>query len=165
MRSRNPVVVEPRALSESEAKKVLSRNHVGRIAFSFHDRVDIRPIGYVFRDGWLFGSTSPGQKLVTMPHNPWVALEADEVHDQFNWTSVVVHGALYELDEDGSEFHRRAREFAIRLLRTTDPVALTAQDSTPGHDEIFGIALHSITGRQCGEPFRFERRDRLNQPA
>jgi hypothetical protein len=165
MRSLNPVVSEIRDLTESEAKKVLSRNHVGRIAFSFHDRVDIRPIGYVFRDGWLFFRTSPGEKLVTMRHNPWVAFEVDEIHDRLNWASVVVRGALYELDEDGSEFHRRARDFAIRLLRTVEPSALTPDDSTPSRTRIFGISVHVVTGRQCTSSVRFDRIQRLGQRA
>jgi len=36
-----------RALDEEESQAILSRNHVGRIAYSFHDRDDIEPIHYV----------------------------------------------------------------------------------------------------------------------
>jgi nitroimidazol reductase NimA-like FMN-containing flavoprotein (pyridoxamine 5'-phosphate oxidase superfamily) len=165
MRSRNPAVPELGALSESEAKRVLSRNHVGRIAFSFHDRVDVCPIGYVFRDGWLFGRTSPAEKVVTERNNQPVAFEVDEVSNQLNWTSVVVQGALYELDEDGSEFHRRARDFAIRLLRSVDPAALTSDDPAPSRTEVFGIAIRSISGRRCRTSSRFEMAERIDQPA
>lgn len=165
MRSRNPALPELRALSESEAKRVLSRNHVGRIAFSFHDRVDVRPIGYVFLDGWLFGRAFPAEKVVTERNNQSVAFEVDEVRDQLSWTSVVVHGTLYELDQDGSEFHRRARDFAIRLLRSVDPAALTSDDPAPSRTEVFGIAVQSISGRQCRTYSRFETPERIDQPA
>lgn len=55
------------------------RNRVGRLAFSFRDRVDIEPLHYVFRGGWLYGRPSPGSKLQTLRHNPWVAFEVDEI--------------------------------------------------------------------------------------
>src|SRR6266498_5822548 len=57
-----------RELTEDEIQALLTRNHVGRIAFSFHDRVDIRPIHYVYRDNWLYGRTQPSDKLVTLRH-------------------------------------------------------------------------------------------------
>jgi nitroimidazol reductase NimA-like FMN-containing flavoprotein (pyridoxamine 5'-phosphate oxidase superfamily) len=42
-----------RILARDEAGTVLARNHVGRMAFSLHDRVDIEPIHYVYDTGWL----------------------------------------------------------------------------------------------------------------
>ena len=40
-----------RELTAAETDALLERNHVGRIAYSFHDRVDIEPIHYVYADG------------------------------------------------------------------------------------------------------------------
>src|SRR4051794_12288615 len=62
-----------RDLTKEECESVLACNHVGRMAYSFHDAVDIRPIHYVFDDTWLFGRTSPGDKLVTLQHHQWIA--------------------------------------------------------------------------------------------
>ena len=56
-----------------------SRAHVGRLAFTFHDRVDIEPISHVYSEGWVYARTSPGTKLTTVKHHPWVAFEVDEV--------------------------------------------------------------------------------------
>jgi nitroimidazol reductase NimA-like FMN-containing flavoprotein (pyridoxamine 5'-phosphate oxidase superfamily) len=39
-----------RELTDDEIHALLSRNHVGRLAFSHHDRVDIRPIHYVYAE-------------------------------------------------------------------------------------------------------------------
>ena len=52
-------------LSRDEAVAILMRNEVGRLAYSFHDSVDIRPIHYVYDDGWLFGRTSVEQHQAT----------------------------------------------------------------------------------------------------
>ena len=68
-----------RELSNSECRTLLGRHSVGRIAFSFHDRVDIQPIHYAVSGDWLYGRTSRGSKYLTLAHNPWCAFEVDEV--------------------------------------------------------------------------------------
>src|SRR6476620_8514797 len=68
-----------RELPRDEIEEMLLRNKVGRLAFSFHDRVDIQPIHYVYERGWLYGRTSEGEKMATLQHNQWVAFEIDEI--------------------------------------------------------------------------------------
>ncbi|MEO7042035.1 MAG: pyridoxamine 5'-phosphate oxidase family protein, partial [Gemmatimonadaceae bacterium] len=91
-----------RELSRLEIEEILARNHVGRIAFTLHDRVDIEPIHYVFDAGWIYGRTSQGTKLSTIEHHRWVAFEVDEVKELFHWRSVVIKGAFYLIDPDTS---------------------------------------------------------------
>jgi uncharacterized protein len=81
-----------RALRGNESQALLARNRVGRIAFSFHDRVDIEPVHYVYKAPWLFGRTSAGAKLLALAHKRWCAFGTDEVTGLFNWESVVVKG-------------------------------------------------------------------------
>ncbi len=104
-------VPEIRSLEAGESREFLARHRVGRIAYSFHDRVDIEPISYVYEDGWIYVRTSMGTKLSRLAHQPWCAFEVDEVHGIFDWTSVVVHGSLHLLDpETGSDSYMRALE-------------------------------------------------------
>lgn len=42
------VLPTTRAMRGDEAEALLTRNHVGRIAFSLHDRVDMEPLHYVY---------------------------------------------------------------------------------------------------------------------
>ena len=135
------------ALSRGECERVLARNNVGRLAFSFHDRVDIEPIHYVFADGWLYGRTSPGSKLVPMAHNHWVAFEVDEIDDLFQWRSVVVHGAFYPVSPDGPEREAAAWEAAIVLLRRIVPETWTRADPVAFRTVVFRIHIDSMTGR------------------
>jgi nitroimidazol reductase NimA-like FMN-containing flavoprotein (pyridoxamine 5'-phosphate oxidase superfamily) len=132
-------------LSRSDCEALLARHHVGRIAFSFKDRVDIEPISYVFRDGWLYGRTSEGAKLTTVEHSRWVALEVDEVDGPFEWRSVVVHGALYRLSPDVSTEEEIER--AIRLLRGALPEMGTEADPAPFRKVLFRIHVDEIRGR------------------
>ena len=60
-------------LDERSSRAFLARNHVGRIAYSLHDQIDIQPIHYVYDDQWLVGRTQIGSKLATLSHHPWCA--------------------------------------------------------------------------------------------
>jgi nitroimidazol reductase NimA-like FMN-containing flavoprotein (pyridoxamine 5'-phosphate oxidase superfamily) len=136
-----------RALSRAECDQLLGRNHVGRLAFSFHDRVDIEPVHYIHADGWLHGRTSPGTKLSTLLHNPWVAFEVDEVRGLHDWRSVIVHGAVYLPDPEGSTSDRSAYESSLELIRHLIPRALDEGDPTPWREVIFRIHVNEVTGR------------------
>lgn len=143
-----------RALERAEIDAVLRRNRVGRIAFSLHDRVDVEPIHYVYDGEWIYGRTSPGEKLSTLAHNHWIAFEVDEVAGTFDWRSVVVHGGFYILDRDGSTLEREAWERAIGLLRALVPEALTDTDPARFRTKLFRIHVDGATGRTAIPPAR-----------
>ena len=134
-----------RELTPDEAHALLAAQHVGRLAFTLHDRVDIEPISYVSDGEWIFGRTSMGTKLSTLLHHPWCAFEVDEIRDQFDWASVVVKGTFYLLDpESGStDTYRRAE----RLLAKLVPGTFSAHDPVPQRDIVFGIFAQEVTGR------------------
>ena len=134
-------------LPPDDALSLLERHHVGRLAFTFHDRVDIEPISYWFDDGWVYARTSPGTKLTVVQHNPWVAFEVDEVESRFDWRSVVIHGTIYFLDAQGGDRDREAYAAALQLMRAVDADVLTAADATPHRTTLFRIHADQIIGR------------------
>jgi uncharacterized protein len=148
-------------LSREEGLRLLAAQRVGRIAFSFHDRVDIEPIAYVYDDGWIYARTSPGTKLTTVRHHPYVAFEIDDIRGAGDWRSVVVHGTIYFLDPEpdrepdpargiaGGTADRQAHAHALRVLRTLDPAALTAGDATPYRHQLFRIHVDQLTAREA----------------
>jgi nitroimidazol reductase NimA-like FMN-containing flavoprotein (pyridoxamine 5'-phosphate oxidase superfamily) len=119
-------------LPAADTLELLMRHHVGRLAFTFHDRVDIEPISYLFNDGWVYARTSPGTKLSIVRHNPWVAFEVDEVEG---------------LDPRGGDDDREAYAAALGLMRTVDADVLTAADSAPHRSTLFRIHADQIIGR------------------
>jgi hypothetical protein len=133
-------------LSRDEAVELLARSRFGRLAFTFHDRVDIEPISYVLSDDWLYVRTSPGTKLTVVQHHPWVAFEVDEIRSRVEWRSVVVHGTIYFLDPD-REGDRRDYETAVKVLRSVDADALTASDATPQRQVLFRIHVDDVVGK------------------
>jgi len=152
-----PAGAHIRELSRSEIDTFLGRNHVGRLAFSFRDRVDIRPIHYVYKDGWIYGCTSKGSKLETIAHNMWVAFEVDEVVATFDWRSVVIQGAFYVVSPissphpdptDTSIQEDPAFNQAIAALRSFLPDMMLASDPTPFRHTVFRIHLDEVSGRE-----------------
>lgn len=138
-----------RELDASEAHELLERHHVGRIAYSFHDRVDIEPISYVFADGAIYLRTEPGSKLETLAHAPWVAFEVDEVSGPFDWRSVVVHGTIYLVSETGSPSAREAYRAAVNQLRKLTPAALTDADPVPARRIVLKLHIDRVSGREA----------------
>ena len=136
-----------RALSPAECNELLARHNVGRMAFSFHDRVDIQPIHYVFADGALYCRTSPGGKLTTLAHNRWVAFEVDEIEDVFNWQSVVVHGTFEELENSGVPERISLYKRAVDLMKTVVPHTFEEGDPVEFRTVLFRIVVREVSGR------------------
>lgn len=134
-----------RELTRGECDELLARNHVGRIAFSYHDHVDIEPIHYVYDSGWVYGRTGDGTKLRTLAHNRWLAFETDEVTALFDWRSVVIKGALYILEKGGALGDEYAH--AVELMRKLNPAVLTESDPAPERTVLFRIHADQVTGR------------------
>lgn len=136
-----------RDLTPAEIERVLTRNHVGRIAFAFRGHPDIEPIHYVYDAGWIYGRTAPGTKLSTLVHHPWVAFEVDEIEGLFDWTSVVARGTVYLIDAEGSTQDREIHARAVHLLRELIPETLASDDPTPSRRALFRVHLDEVTGR------------------
>jgi nitroimidazol reductase NimA-like FMN-containing flavoprotein (pyridoxamine 5'-phosphate oxidase superfamily) len=138
------------ALSRDECLALLNRHAVGRIAYAFHDRVDIQPVHYVQSEGWLYGRTSEGSKLDTIAHNRWVAFEVDEVRGTFDWASAVVHGAFYRLDPEApAQAEREHAARAAALLENVVPNTLSLGDPVPFRTVLFRVHVDEVTGRRA----------------
>lgn len=138
-----------RELDAAECTAILARHHVGRLAFSRKDRVDIEPIHYVFDEGWLYGRTQPGTKLEVITHNRWIAFEVDEIDALFDWRSVVVKGGFYLLRADGGPHETEAYEKGLAILRRLIPETLTANDPLPDRAIVFRINIDELFGREA----------------
>lgn len=141
------ITFEPLDRAASEA--LLRRNHTGRVAYTFRDRLDIEPITYVYADDFIWGRTSPGTKLTMLQHNPFVAVEVDEIESAVDWRSVVVHGTVYFLSPEGGDRERDAYQTALEYVRSVYADALGERDFAPSRTVLFRIHADAIDGRMA----------------
>jgi nitroimidazol reductase NimA-like FMN-containing flavoprotein (pyridoxamine 5'-phosphate oxidase superfamily) len=78
-----------------------------------------------------------------------VAFEVDEVHDIFDWRSVVAHGTVYLLAAQGAEAEVAQFERALDLLRRFLPTTLKPGDPVPFRTVMFGIHVDELQGREA----------------
>jgi len=134
-------------LTTADCHALLASQHVGRLAFTFRDRVDIEPVHYVFRDGRIWGRTQRGTKVAILAHHPWVAFEVDRVEALFTWQSVVVHGRVEFPDPEGSLQEQEKYAEGVEAFRTLVPEAFTPADPTPDRVLVFMLPATDIEGR------------------
>lgn len=140
-----------RSLGREECETILSRNHVGRIAYAKDHTTSILSVYYAFAEGWIFGRMRRARKRAILGWHGWwpVAFQVDEVEDLFHWRTVHVHGGLYALPPDGTEWEQETRRHAIDLLRALIPRAFREGDPMPSHAGVFRIAVQQVTGSEA----------------
>jgi nitroimidazol reductase NimA-like FMN-containing flavoprotein (pyridoxamine 5'-phosphate oxidase superfamily) len=136
-------------LTANDCSAILRRNHVGRLAFIRKGVVDIEPIGYAFDGDWIFLRSAHGTKLEALAGNPYVAFEVDEVAGPLKWKSVVVHGTVYVLDDNGAPAERQSYARALKSIRALVPAALKKDDPTPARTIVYGLHVDRVTGRMA----------------
>jgi nitroimidazol reductase NimA-like FMN-containing flavoprotein (pyridoxamine 5'-phosphate oxidase superfamily) len=148
---RVPPSTEPsfQTLDEPGVRELLTRNHVGRLAFARHAYVDIEPIHYVFADDIVHFRTAPGSKLVTLARNQWVAFEVDEIEGKFDWRSVVLHGVIYIVEDGDLPEQHADYEATLSHLRTFIPETFRRDDPTPFRSVLVRLFVQTASGRSA----------------
>lgn len=137
-----------RELGSRDIHAVLARNITGRIAFLMDGEIEIRPVSYVYADGFIYlRSAGTAALAATDPDGTVVGFEVDEIHSTSRWTSVVVRGTLFRLRRSSEQ---EAWMLAVGKLRRLMPQALRNEDSVPQRSEVFRIAIRQATGRAMG---------------
>jgi len=88
-----------RDLSEAECWALLDRARLGLLGVVAPDGPDLFPIDFIVSERSLLFRSAPGEKLMQLRAEPRVALAAEGVDREGQW-SVVVRGRARRLDAD-----------------------------------------------------------------
>lgn len=121
------------ALDETKCWALLRSAHLGRLAVTAADGVDIFPVNYLVDGNSLVFRTAPGTKMIDLTEQPRVAFEVDGLDETHRW-SVVVRGRARRLADDEEITLSR-----ILDLKTATPTA---------KDNYVRVLPGAITGRR-----------------
>ena len=113
----------------------------------------IVPIYFAYELDHLYGFSTPGRKLELMRSNPKVCVEADEITNHFQWTSVIVSGQFEEFP-DRPEFREKRlnaeQELEKRMLWWQTAYASRGLRTDDASTPIFySIQISAMTGRRA----------------
>jgi uncharacterized protein len=102
------------SMSRQECSGLLQRVSLGRLACSLNDQPYVVPVAFSYEPDCIYIFSTFGKKIEWMRKNPKVCLQADEIGDRWNWTSVIVTGTYLELNVP--QYHTAQREHARERL-------------------------------------------------
>jgi uncharacterized protein len=86
-------------ISQEECGELLKRVSIGRLGCSLDNQPYVVPVGFSYEPDRVYVFSTLGKKIKWMRQNPKVCLQADEIGNRSNWTSVIVTGTYLELQE------------------------------------------------------------------
>ena len=144
-------------MTKAECLTTLARTRLGRLACAHENQPYIVPIYFVFEKSYLYGFTTPGQKVEWMRSNPLVCVELDEIVNDTEWMSIIIFGSYKELpesqeDEEGCNLERRhAHELLQQYAEWWEPgLASHTHRHTvqPWVPLFYRIRIDKISGRR-----------------
>ena len=146
-----------REMTEAECLTTLARTRLGRLACAHENQPYVVPIYFVYEKFYLYGFTTPGQKVEWMRSNPLVCVELDEIVNDTQWMSIIIFGSYKELpesqeDEEGCNLERlHAHELLQQYAEWWEPglASHTYRHSVqPWVPVFYRIRIDRITGRR-----------------
>jgi nitroimidazol reductase NimA-like FMN-containing flavoprotein (pyridoxamine 5'-phosphate oxidase superfamily) len=98
-----------REMGSDECRRLLQQASFGRLACARDNQPYVVPIYFSYDGEYVYGFSTPGQKIEWMRANPLVCLEIDEATGIEEWYSIVVTGRYEELTDTPEFAPDRAR--------------------------------------------------------
>jgi nitroimidazol reductase NimA-like FMN-containing flavoprotein (pyridoxamine 5'-phosphate oxidase superfamily) len=140
-------------MTRDECLHVLAHTRLGRLACARENQPYIVPVYVVYHEPFLYGFTTPGQKVEWMRFNPLVCVELDEIQGNDEWTSILVFGRYEELPDNLEWQQERSRAFKYlqEHARWWEPGCTSFQH---GHEHpltpvFYRIQIRRISGRRA----------------
>lgn len=126
------------SLSTSEIEDLLYQCNLGRIGCSYHGKIYVVPVNYIYDGRSVIAHSVEGLKIRMMRSNPSVCFEIDEVQNNKSWKSVIAQGTYQEI------IGERERYDAMKLF--VDKMLKLKVSTTAHPPELQPERLHSLHG-------------------
>ena len=138
-------------MTEDECRTALKHVDFGRLACVRGDQPYIVPVHFSYDGQYLYGLTTPGQKIEWMRSNPLVCLEIDERTSQHQWMSIIVFGRYEELSDTPQYQLARARALEILQKRTMwwEPACVPTERRERRPPIFYRVDIEHVTGRRA----------------
>ena len=148
-----PLETRDSPLPPAECEAVLRRACFGHLAFLWEGHADVRPIRYVFLDGWVYFRADLRLRKV-IAGNPWLVLSVTEVPDATHVSSVIVRGGCYETERTGTMLGDAAALAGIIELRDPAGVGSEHGPRMRRSSTVFRLHVDELRGLTASVPRR-----------
>lgn len=138
-------------MTVKECRAALTRAGLVRLACAKDNQPYVTPVLFAYDEQYLYGFTTPDQKIEWMRANPLVCVEVDEARGYDEWLSVNVCGRYEELPDapEWAAARRRAHECLAKHAMWWQPpfVADAPGDGALPYAPVFyRISIERVTG-------------------
>lgn len=141
-------MIEVQEMSDNEIEEILQRVGYGHFACARNNRPYIVPIHHAYSKPNIYIYTTEGLKTEIISANPEVCLQVEEVIDNGDWRSIVIHGEAEQIVD------RIEREEALKLITGVNPtltpaISIRWMDNwiRENREVVYRIKPSTITGR------------------
>jgi nitroimidazol reductase NimA-like FMN-containing flavoprotein (pyridoxamine 5'-phosphate oxidase superfamily) len=147
-------------LTNKECVEMLARVRFGRLGCARDNQPYVVPLDFAYHDRHLYSVAMLGQKIEWMRSNALVCVEADEIVDHEQWTSVVVQGRYEELPHTPEWSADRGLAYTLlrRRVMWWEPAGVIGPQRDAGEPMTpvyYRIHVDRMTGRRA-KPHRVE---------
>ncbi len=133
-----------KALSDEEARALLSHCGMGRLGCVVDGEPYVVPINYVFDGGSIYSHSLPGRKIEVLRAHRRACLQVDRIKSDFDWRSVIAYGDFEEIHAPNDRRSILGKLLA-RFPLLTPVESVTVSDAEPT-SIVFRIRVDRITG-------------------
>lgn len=142
-------MIEIEEMNDKDVRATIARLGYGHLACCRNDHPYVVPIHFAFDGEFAFVYTTEGKKSEIIRVNPEVCLQAEEVVNNENWTSVMIIGDAEQLSEEADRRH--ALDLIVKVNpKLTPAVSIRWMDSwvRENVEVVYRIKPRMMTGRR-----------------
>ncbi len=134
-----------KALSDKEARALLSECGMGRLGCVDDGEPYVVPINYVFDEGSVYSHSLTGRKINALRAHRRACLQVDKIKSDFDWRSVIAYGDFEEIHAPNDRRSILGKLLA-RFPLLTPVESVTMLDADEATSIVFRIRIDRITG-------------------